>query len=71
VKTFVGLCVNRDCRGPHLSIDAGNRGAEDFFTEMGFERYPGVLDDGVSGKVRVTGGSNAAPCTLYMVMTLW
>jgi hypothetical protein len=45
-------------------MEAGNEGTEKFYRAMGFERYPGALDGGVSGETGSTGRA------VYMVKTL-
>ena len=48
----------------HLVMEAGNEGTEKFYRAMGFERYPGALDGGVSGEMGLIGRS------LYLVKTI-
>jgi len=68
MEAYIGVLDADECRGVHLAMDAGNRGAEKFYLALGFERYPGVLDEGVSGELGRTGGANPV---LYLVKTLW
>jgi GNAT superfamily N-acetyltransferase len=62
MEVMVGELVREGCRGMHLTVHAGNRGAEEFFKALGFERYPGVLDGGDSGEEGRTGGPVAMIC---------
>lgn len=51
VETMLSALRGEGAKGVHLGMEAGNGGAEKFYKAMGFERFPGVLDGGVSGEV--------------------
>ena len=67
VEVFIGVLVEAKCPGVHAAVEAGNADAEEFLKALGFERYPRVLDGGVSGEIGRSGGANAMVC---FVLTL-
>ncbi|KAM0699359.1 hypothetical protein Q7P36_001406 [Cladosporium allicinum] len=67
VEVFVGVLVQAKCPGVHAAVEAGNADAEGFLKALGFERYPWILDGGVSGELGRSGGANAMIC---FVLTL-
>ena len=64
IGTMLGALRAEGARGVHLGMEAGNEGTENFYREMGFERYPGSLDGGVSGEL------GRMERSLYLVKTL-
>ena len=68
VEIVVGELRREGVRGVHLAVHAENRGAEEFFTKLGFGRYQGVLDGGASGEMGRTGGDDPM---VYLVKELW
>lgn len=64
IETMLAALKAEGAVGVHLGMEAGNEGTEKFYRAMGFERYPGALDGGVSGETGSTGRA------VYMVKTL-
>jgi hypothetical protein len=64
IETLLGALRAEGARGVHLGMEAGNEGTEKFYRAMGFERYPGSLDGGVSGEM------GRMERSLYLVKTL-
>ena len=63
-ETMLGALKAEGAVGVHLGMEAGKEGTEKFYRAIGFERYPGSLDGGVSGEMGLMGRS------LYLVKTL-
>ena len=64
IETMLAAFKEEGAVGVHLGMEAGNEGTEKFYRAMGFERYPGSLDGGVSGEMGLMGRA------LYLVKTL-
>jgi len=65
IETMLRALKAEGARGVQLGMEAGNGGAEKFYKAMGFERFPGVLDGGVSGEM-----GRVDDRVLYLVKTL-
>jgi GNAT superfamily N-acetyltransferase len=68
IETMMGALRDAGARGVHLGMEAplgGSNGVEKFYASMGFERYPGVLDGGVSGEM-----GRVDERVVYLVKTL-
>jgi len=68
IDTLLAALAERNCKGMHLGMEAGNAGSLKFYESLGFSRYPFVLDDGVSGEKGRTGEGSAV--VIYMVKDL-
>lgn len=57
IRVFSEKMKREGAQGVHLGMVATNEGAGQFYTRLGFSRFPHVLDDGKSGELgRLEGG---------------
>jgi GNAT superfamily N-acetyltransferase len=50
VERFLGVLMEKKVPGVHLGMAGSNEGARRFYDNIGFRRFPGVLDGGKSGE---------------------
>jgi len=51
IDTLVLKLNEEKVKGIHLIMDGRNTGAEQFYYAVGFQRFPEVLDEGISGEL--------------------
>ena len=64
IDRFCNAVRDNGARGVHLGMEARNADAGQFYTSIGFKRFPRLLSDDVDGRQGETSG------VIYMVKDL-